>query len=1746
MAVLVPSSPSKSQFFTPFQMASQHRSNLKAQPIPSLLSSRGAESSTTSSHPLTYHDTPESSQTTFKQRIRSSLEHGLKTASRSKAKVSSPDDDFESISAKRKDKDKPSSDDIGIMDHDNGKGKSGMFKRFESKVVLRRAGRNSVTNSSTPTVSSADQSRVSTEHVNNAERHGQHRVAGWTSFITPSLRQASVSSPAVHLSSHPIPPSSSHPVVIANAMSIPVTSSTARDRIRRASMQPTVREISAPHPLTPRREHRSGLGSPERNGTASPRAGKSRPPPIFTPPPSSARTPIDTPRKSSDLPSPPDSPSPQPGGRGRSGMVAKWPGVASPTHLPQNSPPSHPAPSRAASPGRTPARRVSPTSHQGLVSVSATHLPSSPSTSPPASKGLSDNTPRPSFEPVTRLVVDSSRRSSAEIVHRSSMDTQQRLTTSPSPRPTSPFSTARSRAASPTQRPPGYVHNRNFSISAASLSSPSTPEQRELVRAATSLLCKELRKPPPHLSRSQHAREWAEVEVRLQPLVRLERIWGKSGVLPGASSSQIGVTGLGSLAVSNAGEERERRLFCEALRDGVVLCQLVNKHVPSAILRIDPREDGFKRTSNITKFLAACSSHGVPSDDLFYRDDLIEATPETLCRVARTIISLWKLFGTPAVDQSKVISGQGNEVAVGVAFSNTLYSPLSVSRAVLSTPNLIQQRSVSPPLAPDRKYLVPEPVFPLPRSDSPQSGTSCGTARNVSIPARNCNPENDNVRSIKMITSTPKSPLRTHSKSKYSDDSGDFPPDPNSLDFPTRESQPSTPALGDYSHEFPLRQSRTSSNITENTAYSSIFDIRRNSSAQNKFSTIRTVTTEATSLGSEIPSFTRTEASSVAASVVEEMGRRRNVSGDGSRTRDRRPSEPATPDLVSLVEEEENSACGSSSRETARARSPVGDRQRDREPDQIRVRLGKGKWPDDFMDAFQTNPSRSIPIQTRTTREGSPLGFSPPSVSPPRKPHLVGVSHYNDGTESFPPSPRRANHRPRHSVDPVLMPKESILRRDTSPDSPIPSSPGSKVILRRSSTRNGTRRNGIYVPRGNLDDPDREGNSSAVPFPRAVSGEHSSRASPSPDSPQSPISHLDGFRIRDRLCSEFDDPKARQRSRPNSYDELGRQRHSSDLPRESMDGSAARQTIVVEEEGKAVVRFQLGNCIGRGQFGVVYRALNLTTGQMVAVKRIRSEGLKEEEVMQLMKEVDLMKSLSHPGIVKYEGMVRDEEFLNIVLEYAESGSLGQTLKAFGKLNERLVAGYVVKILEGLHYLHKCEVVHCDLKSANILTTKTGNIKLSDFGVSLNLRAMERELNNVAGTPNWMAPEVIELKGASPKSDIWSLGCTVIELLTGRPPYGDIANSMTVMFRIVEDEMPPLPDGCSEALQDFLQQCFHKDPQQRPDAERLCEHPWLKMNWDALKELRPQDSIPFLRRVSTDLQKTDVAKLLAHIDSPIKEVPLSEPPTAEEPSITQQGLSFGPISPLPDDTSFSPRGHTFVKTIFGKPMICSVCIGTVKKNAVICDRCSLIAHSKCGPDAAPTCDLRSQLLLYAQFAEKGNANVFHTFHDGANASSPPINTPMVVPSEVSFAIPPSRANADFTSGQSPKPPAAFKIISGFGRSRSSLSVSPVPASKAEDKASERKSSKLKHTVSSNERPLSESSNSTGPKSITTNDSQSSRQEPRRSFFSTMEPNTDSLPRAGQRPSEGAPCSKIASNWWFWIRRDGAGYPWHPIQ
>ncbi|KAI8139619.1 kinase-like domain-containing protein [Fennellomyces sp. T-0311] len=289
-----------------------------------------------------------------------------------------------------------------------------------------------------------------------------------------------------------------------------------------------------------------------------------------------------------------------------------------------------------------------------------------------------------------------------------------------------------------------------------------------------------------------------------------------------------------------------------------------------------------------------------------------------------------------------------------------------------------------------------------------------------------------------------------------------------------------------------------------------------------------------------------------------------------------------------------------------------------------------------------------------------------------------------------------------------------------------------------------------------------------------------------------------------------------------------------------------RETLSLKsKDGTPSSQFQLGNCIGKGQFGSVYKALDLATGEIVAVKRLKvgEDGMLDQEIMASQQEVGLLRTLSHMNVISYLGFVRSKNHINIVLEQVDciNGSLMSTLKAFGAFPEKLVASFCVKILNGLEYLHTNSVVHCDLKAANILTTKTGDVKLSDFGVSLNLKIKENiDDADISGTPNWMAPEVIELKGTTPKSDIWSLGCTLIELATGKPPYAHLI-AMSAMFRIVEDEYPPLPETISDDMRDFLMCCFQKDPENRPSASQLKDHPWIIKHKQQCPSLSSQQS-----------------------------------------------------------------------------------------------------------------------------------------------------------------------------------------------------------------------------------------------------------------------------------------------------------------
>jgi serine/threonine protein kinase len=278
--------------------------------------------------------------------------------------------------------------------------------------------------------------------------------------------------------------------------------------------------------------------------------------------------------------------------------------------------------------------------------------------------------------------------------------------------------------------------------------------------------------------------------------------------------------------------------------------------------------------------------------------------------------------------------------------------------------------------------------------------------------------------------------------------------------------------------------------------------------------------------------------------------------------------------------------------------------------------------------------------------------------------------------------------------------------------------------------------------------------------------------------------------------------------------------HSSSSRRKGKTSSKKK-----EKKNKSIGQYVIGDVLGKGGFGVVYKGLNTEDGSHVAVKRVSLKKCSKDQIDTIHQEINLLKKLKHELIVRYIDHKQSKTKLYIIIEYVEGGSLQDQMKEYGVFRESLVAKFVKQVLIGLNYLHNEGVIHRDIKGANILTTKSASIKLADFGVAAALT--DAESDNPVGTPYWMAPEIIELNPATTKSDIWSVGSTVVELLTGEPPYFKL-DPMPALYRIVQDKHPPLPE-CSKLCEDFLFKCFQKDPEMRNSAEKLLNHPWIKIN-----------------------------------------------------------------------------------------------------------------------------------------------------------------------------------------------------------------------------------------------------------------------------------------------------------------------------
>ena len=214
--------------------------------------------------------------------------------------------------------------------------------------------------------------------------------------------------------------------------------------------------------------------------------------------------------------------------------------------------------------------------------------------------------------------------------------------------------------------------------------------------------------------------------------------------------------------------------------------------------------------------------------------------------------------------------------------------------------------------------------------------------------------------------------------------------------------------------------------------------------------------------------------------------------------------------------------------------------------------------------------------------------------------------------------------------------------------------------------------------------------------------------------------------------------------------------------------------------------------------------------------------------------------------MRYVGIARDDDALYIFLEYVPGGSIASLLDRFGAFEESVAATYTRRADPrgcGLDYLHSQRTVHRDVKGANILVEKSGRIKLADFGMAKQIVEQMatapggRAGDAMAGSTFWMAPEVVKQQTHGAPADVWSVGCVVIEMLTGAPPWSDCGGQVQAIFKIGgTGELPTMPDWISDDARNFVSSCLRARPDERPSAEDLLAHPFVAAAANAAEEV----------------------------------------------------------------------------------------------------------------------------------------------------------------------------------------------------------------------------------------------------------------------------------------------------------------------
>ncbi|XP_063773595.1 mitogen-activated protein kinase kinase kinase 4 isoform X4 [Pseudophryne corroboree] len=301
-------------------------------------------------------------------------------------------------------------------------------------------------------------------------------------------------------------------------------------------------------------------------------------------------------------------------------------------------------------------------------------------------------------------------------------------------------------------------------------------------------------------------------------------------------------------------------------------------------------------------------------------------------------------------------------------------------------------------------------------------------------------------------------------------------------------------------------------------------------------------------------------------------------------------------------------------------------------------------------------------------------------------------------------------------------------------------------------------------------------------------------------------------------------------------DERYREMRSKNIIGQVCDTPKSYDNVMHVGLRKVTFKWQRGNKIGEGQYGKVYTCISVDTGELMAMKEIRFQPNDHKTIKETADELKIFEGIKHSNLVRYFGVELHREEMYIFMEYCDEGTLEEVSRL--GLQEHVIRLYTKQITIAINVLHEHGIVHRDIKGANIFLTSSGLIKLGDFGCSVklknNVQTMPGEVNSTLGTAAYMAPEVITRakgEGHGRAADIWSLGCVLIEMVTGKRPWHEYEHNFQIMYKVGMGHKPPIPDRISPEGKDFLSHCMESDPKKRWTASQLLDHPFVKVCTD---------------------------------------------------------------------------------------------------------------------------------------------------------------------------------------------------------------------------------------------------------------------------------------------------------------------------